>query len=171
MKIHRENTYPLPMEQLFNVLTDRAYLECSYAKNGADCEFVECGARDGKFIIDVRRKIQINKGADIPALVRKFVRDEIMLETIMTWEQCSGGVYSGTYRFSAAGIPVDLFGNMYLEPRDEGCVHFMDVNVKCTIPLLGGKISDLVGERVGKILQKDYENTLAYLRDAGLIKA
>lgn len=171
MKIHQENFYPLDVEQLFNVFTDKTYFEKFYSKGDGSFEFMECGERNGKFVIHVRRNIPLKKGADIPALVKKFIGDAVVLHTTMEWEKTRDNIFRGTYRFSADGVPVEVSGSMGLEPVEGGCVHRMDVNITCSIPLIGGKIAAMAGERAEKILQKDYAKTTAYLQDAGLIHA
>ncbi len=170
MNIHQENFYPLDVAQLFKVFTDKAYFKEFYSKGDGNFEFMECGERNGKFIIHVRRDIPLKKGADIPSLVKKFLGNVVVLHTIMEWENFQkNNIFRGTYRFSVDGVPIDVSGSMRLDPVDGGCVHRMDVNISCSIPLVGGKIAAMAGERAEKILQKDYAKTTAYLQDVGLI--
>lgn len=167
MKIQQSNAYDISSDALYAVFTDRAYYDAYYGRSEAEYEFVEFGARGGRFIVDVRRHVRLKPGAHVPALVKKFVREVNVLHLVMEWKQGENGVHHGTYRFEIEGMPVDIRGSTFIEPKGTGCVHRMDVNVTCGIPLIGGKIAAMAGERAEKSLTKDYEATLRYLREQG----
>lgn len=171
MKLYHEDLYALPPADLFRVFTDRAFYEDRYAKSEGETEFVHFGPRGGRFVIDVRRHVRMRAGANIPAIAQRFVRDVNVLRTVMEWDLSQGESHRGTYRFEIERVPVEVAGHMHLEPHPAGSRNRIEVNVRCTIPLIGGTIAGMLGERAGKSLKKDYENTVAYLRDKGLVTA
>lgn len=171
MKLHHEDNYVLPVADLFAVFTDKAFYEARFNSAHSETEFVEFGPRGGRFIIDVRRHVRVNPESHIPAIARRFVRDVNVLHTVIEWDLSKGDSHRGVHRFQIEGVPVEVTGSMHLEPRAAGSANRMELNIKCTIPLIGGKIADLVGERAKKSLVKDHKATLKYLREHGLIPA
>lgn len=171
MKLHHEDSYPLPVADLFAVFTDKSFYEARFSTQGGETEYVEFGPRGGRFYINMRRHVAMKPGAQIPAFARRFVRDVNVLHTVMEWDLSKGETHRGVYRFSIDGVPVEVTGHMHLEPRPDGCVQRVEMHVKCSIPLIGGKIAEMVAERAQKSLQKDYKSTCKYLREKGLIPA
>ncbi len=171
MKIYHEDIYTLAPGELFAVFTDRAFYEERYAKSEGETEFVHFGPRGGRFVIDVRRHVRMRAGAKIPAIAQRFVRDVNVFHTVMEWDLSKGESHRGTYRFEIERVPVEVAGHMHLEPHAAGARNRIEANVRCSIPLVGGKIAEMLGEKAGGALKKDYESTLAYLRDKGLVTA
>lgn len=171
MKLHHEDLYALPAADLFRVFTDRAFYDARFAKSEGETEYVHFGARGGRFVIDVRRHVRMRSGTHIPALAQRFVRDVNVLHTVMEWDLSKGESHRGTYRFEIERVPVEVTGHMHIEPRASGCAQRLEMNVRCSIPLIGGKIASMVAERAERSLKRDYDNTLAYLRDQGLVTA
>lgn len=168
MRIQQENAYPVAADALFAVFTDRAYYEAYYARAGQQYEFRHFGPRGDRFVIDVRRHVAMRAGANIPAVAKRFVRDVNVLHTVTEWRRDEQGTHHARYSFSIEGVPVEIAGETSILPRgDISCLHRIDVKVSCNIPLVGGKIAQMVGERAGSSISKDYEATLAYLREAG----
>ena len=171
MKLHHEDIYPLPVADMLAVFTSRAFYDDRFASATGEIEFVEFGERGGRFVIDIRRHVAMRPGTHVPAIARKFIRDVNVTHTRMEWDLSKGETHRGTYRFHIEGLPVDISGNMHLEPRAGGCVERVDMTIACSIPLIGGKIASMAGERAEKALARDAENTRKYLRRAGLVTA
>lgn len=169
MKVHHEDIFPLPVETLFEVFTDRAYYESRFAGNG-ELELVHFGPRGGRFVIDMRRHVVTRPDAKIPPLVKRFVRDVNVLHTVMEWDLSKGDSHRGVHRFRIEGVPLDVVGNMHLEPRPGGCANRMLLEVTCSIPLIGGKIAAMAGERAGRTLTREFNGTMKYLREKGLVQ-
>ncbi|MFZ5723337.1 MAG: DUF2505 domain-containing protein [Pseudomonadota bacterium] len=172
MKHQHEDRYPLSAEDMYRVFCDRAFYEARYAKGGR-YEFVEFGARGNQFIVDVRQFIALRSDTKIPALARRFVRDENVLRTTIRWnlEPDAGGERRGTHSFRIEGVPVEIDGTMRLVPVSGGCVNHIALDIRCTIPLIGGTVAAMLGERAGRTLARNQESTNRYLRERGLIPA
>lgn len=171
MKLHHEDHYAISPAELFRVFTDRDFYERRFAKSEGETEFVHFGPRGGRFVIDVRRHVRMRAGTQVPALAQRFIRDVNVLRTVMEWDLSRGESHRGTYRFEIERVPVEVTGHMHVEPRGAGAVNRLEMNVRCSIPLVGGKIAEMVAERARRSLERDHESTLAYLREAGLLKS
>lgn len=171
-KYHHEDRYPLPVADMYRLFTDRVFFEERYRLSGDQTEFAWFGPRNGRFIIDVRRHIRLKAGTQVPALARRFVRDVYVLHTQLDWDNSDGlAVRTGNYRFEVEGVPVQVAGTMRLAPQGTGSSNCIDVTIDCNIPLVGGKIAEMVGERVDSTMARDYQSTLRYLREHGLVVA
>jgi hypothetical protein len=170
MKVHHEDLYPLTVDNLFEVFIDKAYYETRFSGSG-ELELLYFGPRGGRFVIDMRRHVVTRPDAKIPPLVKRFVRDVNVIHTVMEWDLSKGESRRGVHRFRVEGVPLEVVGSMHLEPRAAGCANRMVLEVKCTVPLIGGKIAEMAAERAGKTLTKDYNGTMKYLRERGLVQA
>lgn len=170
MKVHHEDIYPVGTDVLFSVYTDRDFYESRFNAAG-ELEMLHFGERGGRFVIDMKRHIKVRPDARIPPIARKFVRDVNVAHTVMEWDLSQGASRRGVHRFRIEGVPLEVVGSMHLEPRATGCANRMVLEVKCSIPLIGGKIAEMAADRAGKTLGKDYISTLKYLRERGLVEA
>lgn len=170
MKVHHEDIYPVPVDSLFEVFTDRAFYESRFSGSG-ELELVHFGPRGGRFVIDMRRHVVTRPDAKIPPLVKRFVRDVNVVHTVMEWDLSKGDARRGVHRFRIEGMPLEVVGSAHLEPRPAGCANRMVLEVKCSVPLIGGKIAEMAGERAHSTLDKDYKATMKYLRERGLVQA
>ena len=55
---------------------------------------------------------------------------------------------------------------MELRSEGAGCVNDVQLEIKCGIPLIGGKLADFVGGDAGKATQAEYEFIRAHLAGA-----
>lgn len=171
-RYHHEDVYPLPVDAMYALFTERTFFEERYRLSGDLTEFIHFGPEGDRFRIDVRRHVQLKPGTQVPALARRFVREKYVLHTRLDWDNRPGlATRTGNYRFEVEGVPVHVTGTMRLAPQGNGSSNHVDVTVDCSVPLVGGKIAEMVGERVEATLGRDYQSTLAYLHRRGLIQA
>jgi hypothetical protein len=60
-------------------------------------------------------------------------------------------------------VPVTVKGSMELRTEGGGCVNDVQLEVKCGIPLIGGKLADFVGGDAEKAVRAEYEFIRAHL--------
>jgi hypothetical protein len=76
----------------------------------------------------------------VPGFARKLVGDEIPIVQEETWN-ASG---DAKILVTIPGKPGDMKGTARLTQRGDDVVEYVDLTVKVNIPLLGGKIEDLI---------------------------
>ncbi|MFP5441437.1 MAG: DUF2505 domain-containing protein [Gammaproteobacteria bacterium] len=172
MRKQHEERYPLSVEEMFRIFTDPAFYEARYSGSSARHEFVALGTRGGQFVCDVRQHLLVDSNR-VPALARKLIREENVLHTRMVWELAAGpnGERRGNHSFRIEGVPVEVKGTMQLVPDGKGCINRIALDISCSIPLIGGKIAGMLGERADKMLDRNYVNTCRYLKEQGLVIA
>jgi hypothetical protein len=76
----------------------------------------------------------------VPSFAKRLVGDEIPIIQEETWS--SDG--DATIRVTIPGKPGEMKGTASIVQRGEDVVEFIDLTVKVNIPLVGGKIEDLI---------------------------
>ena len=120
---------------------------------------LECAGSEGRYTVQVKREVP----ADVPSLLKKFLNPWNTIVQSETWEGQAGGPYCCKLAIEIAGVPVSMSGEMELRTQDGGCVNDVRIEVKCGIPLIGGKLADFVGGDAEKATQAEYEFIRAYL--------
>ena len=148
-KIHQDMRYDgATPEQVHAMLADPAFRE-------AVCEFTGFPKRevtikpagDGMHVtIDQHRPAN-----EVPGFARKFVGDEINIVQDETWT-------SKTHGSLSVSIPVkpgQMSGTIQLVGDEAGTTEVVEVDVKVSIPLVGGKIADFIGDMLLKALRAE----------------
>ena len=128
--------------------------EDKYAGVGArNVEILECAGSEGHYRIKTRREVP----ADVPALLKKFLNPWNTLVQSEQWEGKAGGPYHCKVNVEISGVPVSIETEMELRTQGDGCVNDVRLEVKCGIPLVGGKLANFVGGDAEKAVQAEYE--------------
>lgn len=159
MKIKALHQYSKDVDTVFGLFHDPAFMKAKYEGIGArNVAVPECAGGEGRYTVKIKREVP----ADVPALLKKFLSPWNTVTQSETWEGTAGGPYRCTFEIDIAGVPVTAKGAMELRTQGEGCVNDVQLDVKCGIPLVGGKLADFVGSDAEKAIQAEYE----FIRDA-----
>ncbi|KRF36697.1 DUF2505 domain-containing protein [Nocardioides sp. Soil805] len=96
---------------------------------------------------------QVQSAAGLPGFAQKFVGDEIVIVQTERW----GSDTAADLHLAIPGKPGDITGTVRLTPAGAGTVEVVDLSVKVSIPLVGGKIEKLVADMIEKALAKEHE--------------
>ena len=160
MKIKALHQYAKDVDTVFSLFHDPDFMKVKYEGIGArNVEVLECAGSEGRYTVKVKREVP----ADVPALLKKFLNPWNTIVQSETWEGKAGGPYRCKLAVEIAGVPVGMGGEMELRSQDGGCVNDVRLEVKCGIPLIGGKLADFVGGDAEKATQAEYEFIRAHL--------
>ncbi len=96
--------------------------------------------------------------AKIPAAARKFVGESITIDEVHTWRHPDpDGARHGTVTATFAGAPMEVYGTLELRPGGPGSVLEVVVHAKAHVPLVGGKLENVVGEQFMRALRKEQQ--------------
>ena len=153
MKIKALHQYNQDVDTVFSRFHDPDFMKDKYAGIGArQIEVLECAGGDGRYTVKVRREVP----ADVPGILKKFLNPWNTLVQTEHWEGQAGGPWRCKISIEIAGVPVSLGGEMELRSQEGGCVNDVRLEVKCGIPLIGGKLADFVGGDAEKAIQAEY---------------
>ena len=160
MKIKALHQYARDVDTVFGLFHDPDFMKVKYQGIGArNVEVLECAGSEGRYTIKVKREVP----ADVPSLLKKFLNPWNTIVQNETWEGKPGGPFRCKLAVEIAGVPVGMSGDMELRTQDSGCINDVRLEVKCGIPLIGGKLADFVGSDAEKATQAEYEFIRAHL--------
>ncbi|HET7430124.1 MAG TPA: DUF2505 domain-containing protein [Nocardioides sp.] len=97
----------------------------------------------------------------IPGFAQKLVGSEIRFLHRETWESPAGA----DIHVTIPGKPGEMTGTETLTQSGEDVVQRIDLSVKVSLPLVGGKVEDLVAGFVGKAFDAENKVGVKWLRD------
>lgn len=143
--------YPWPAEKVYAATVDPAQLTARLAELGGrqaallEHEHTEGGAR-----------FRLQHGlasADLPAIARMVLPDDVVIERTESWRLDGPGRYSGDVRVGIAVLPAEIAGRMTLADAGSGDSELrIDGQVSVRLPLVGGKIEEVVATQVTELL-------------------
>jgi hypothetical protein len=149
-RVNHTLTYPgTTVDAVFAMLGDPAYRRAvaDYQKvQDFSCDITQSGS--GMLV-----RLEQAHGTDrIPSFARKLVGDEIRFVQDETWSTHS----SARLQLAIPGKPGDMTGTAALTQTGNDVVEQIDLQVKVSIPFVGGKVEDLIAGFIGKAF--DAEN-------------
>lgn len=94
---------------------------------------------------------QHRPATEVPSFARKFVGDEINIVQSESWTSKT----EAKLHVTIPGKPGDMLGTVTLTAKDGGTTEVVAVEVKASIPLVGGKIEGVIGDMLGKALRAE----------------
>lgn len=163
MKVEHEHVFPVAPETLLEVLTSRRYFEARFAMSGVDdFRFDAFDETSEGLLIRVLRELEI-RSDKVPSFARRFLGRRYTLTQEFLWTQRRDLPYRARYRFKLGDIPVTVHGEMKITDQNGQAGQQYRVEVESSMPVIGNKLVQLVGERVDKALESDYRGTLRFL--------
>lgn len=157
-RVNHTLTYPgATVHDVFAMFADPAYRKA---------------VSDYQHVIDFDVRISMNgdgmdvqleqaHGTDrIPGFAQKLVGHEIRFLQRETWESPSGA----DIHVSIPGKPGDMTGTETLTQTGDDVVQHIDLSVRVSIPLVGGKVEELVAGFVGKAFDAENKVGVKWLR-------
>ncbi len=161
MKFTISNTYPATTEDIFKAMLDKAYIEKKFtAMGGKNTVFLEFGEKNGQFIVKTQREVPSNP----PGFAKKLIKPWNTIVQTDTWKMTDDASKKGLFEIVAQGTPITIGGTIWLKPTDDGCERVIETNIKCRIPLIGGKIEKFVEGDCRSNIDADHSFSLDYLK-------
>ncbi len=89
--------------------------------------------------------------AEVPALIRRFVRPKNRIVEEVVWSR-QGDQWVARFEIRISGVPSEIRGDSRIEPTPRGSSYYTEIQVQSRVPLLGGKIEELVASRVAQVM-------------------
>jgi hypothetical protein len=155
--IHHELVYPgASVDEVAAMLGDPAFRKAVAEYQGTLRNDVSVEPRgSGRKVV-----VDLVHGTDrVPSFARKFVGDEI---NIVSEEDWSSDTEADVF-VTIPGKPGEMKGTSRLDEVGDGVVHTYDLAVKVGIPLVGGKIEDLIAGLLVKAYQAENKVGVTWL--------
>jgi len=155
-KLTHELTYDAPLPQVGAMLMDPAFREQVCDAIGATRKTVSVGPGGGgmKVVLDMDQPAE-----GIPGFAKKFVGDEINLVQSEQWADMENGVVEVVI----PGKPGHMAGTITLREAGGTTTETVSMEIKVSIPLVGGRIESLIADLLRKALRAENAVGRAYL--------
>lgn len=147
-RLTHDLTYDAPMADVAEMLADPAFREEVCAFQGVLRSDVSIERDDAGMQVTID---QVQAARGIPSFAKKFVGDEINIVQEETWRTPE----AGTIRMSIPGKPGDMSGTARLRESGGVTTETVDLTIKVSIPLVGGKIEGLISDLLLKALKAE----------------
>ena len=136
MKLHHELTYDAAPEAVLAMLTDPAYWDAVAAATGALSSTATVSTDGGTttVVIDQEQAVQ-----GVPSFAKKFVGDSTRAINTFSWTGPEAAFVVET-----PGKPTSMSGKATVSAKGSGSALTYDLDVKASVPLIGGKLEKLV---------------------------
>lgn len=152
MKLLHENVYDAPAADVYAMLVDPAYRKkVAEATDAISCDAAFGG---GKLVV---REEQAVKG--VPGFAKKFVGESTQAIHTEVWTDGT----SATFEIETPGKPTHIKGTTTLTESGGRTTHVYDLEVKASVPLVGGKLEKLVADLTADGFVKEHEVGVAWL--------
>ena len=130
--------------EVFAALTDPAVLAEVMAESESLDPLVEVHSRSGHVEIHIRRGFE----QQWPALVSSFIGERLQIEEERRWQQTSENSWEGVLQLRSPGLPIEVTANLRLFDTGAGSELEISGLVRCSVPLIGGKVERLAADLV-----------------------
>ncbi len=152
MKLRHENVYDAPAADVFQMLVDPAFRErIAEATDAISCSAAFGG---GKLVVREEQKVQ-----GVPSFAKKFVGESTNAIHTEVWTDGT----SATFEVETPGKPTHITGTVSLTESGGRTVHVYDLDVKASVPLVGGKLEKLVAQLTAEGFDKEHAVGVAWL--------
>ncbi|MEY8041485.1 DUF2505 domain-containing protein [Saccharopolyspora cebuensis] len=137
---------------------------------GAHAELVEhVSTPDGGVRYQIRHGVRSDA---LPQLARSVVGGDLVIDRSESWRRQDDEHYTGEVAAEIAGAPCTIAGSMWLRDLDEPVgtevsEFVVSGTVRVGVPLVGGKLEDLVADQVQKLLAAEEQFTGEWLARRG----
>lgn len=159
MEFKLKHAYKQSVDVLFKAFGTKSVLEKKYAALGArNIEIDTCKLTKSGLTTKFTREVPTN----VPGLLKKFLGEWNHVTQEEHWTGTTGKHYESSFTVSFKGVPVSISGTMVLSAEGKGCTNTVVLDVTSSVPLIGKKLAEFIGETAVAEGEKEYQ----YLKSA-----
>lgn len=136
MRFQHSNTYAASIDRVRDMLNTPEFREQVATRVGA----LSCSAAygNGKLVVREEQPVQ-----GVPAFAKKFAGGATTVVHTELWDDAGT---SASITLDTPGKPITQAGRVTLSESDGTTTHSYDLEVKASVPLVGGKLEKLVAD-------------------------
>lgn len=156
MKFRHELAYDAPPAAVFEMLADPEFRQAACAAQDVISAEVTLEREGNGFTLSVDQEQRTD---DLPSFARTFAGASTRAIQREQWSDTTGG----TLQIDTPGKPSTLKGTITLRPEGSGTVEIVELEIKVKVPLIGGKLEKLLGEKVAAGMDAEHGVGIDYL--------
>jgi hypothetical protein len=155
MRLRHELAYAAPPADVLAMVSDPLFWDKVADATGALSSTATVGTEGTvtRVIIDQEQKV-----VGVPSFAKKFVGDSTRAITTQVWEGTSA-----SYQVETPGKPTSISGTATIAENGAGSTLTYDLEVKASVPLIGGKLEKLVVDLTTEGFDKEQSVGAAWL--------
>ncbi|GAB3853434.1 DUF2505 domain-containing protein [Nocardioides maradonensis] len=155
MRLTRDLAYAAPVADVLAMLQDPAYWDgVAEATAAISSATTVTGSGDEVEVVTDQQQAVVG----VPSFAKKFVGDSTRAIITASWTGAQA-----SYAVDTPGKPTSMSGTVRVAAQGDGAVVTYDLEVKASVPLVGGKIEKLVCDLTGEGFDKEHAVGVAYL--------
>jgi len=159
--IDYRSTMAFPAEKVFATMTDEEYLRARLRElGGPGSELLEHEASPEGARYRLKQGLS---ESDLPPIVGKVMNGDLSIQRTETLRRISPGSYGGDVDVQISGAPASATGTMALADDGAGSLFEVHADVTVRVPLIGGKIEEIVADQVRRLLEAETAFTISWL--------
>jgi Protein of unknown function (DUF2505) len=153
--------FATPADVVYAAITDPAFVAARLeALGGKDAAVVNRTESAGSVTYQLRQGLAAEH---LPSAVRSLLKGDLVVHRTETWQPDHTGVVKATVQ----GVPGEINGRSRLSGAAGGTDWLTSLEIRVSIPLVGGKIEKSIGEQVVTLLAREAEFTEKWLGNRG----
>lgn len=150
-------TYPAPLDRVAAMLADPAFREDVCRRQRATSYDVSVTGTPGD---PMRVRVEMEQPTDqVPSFARKIVGGSTTIVQTESWES----VDRAELHVTIPGKPGEMAGSSVLEESGGTTTQTVTLDITVRIPLVGGKVEDLIAKLLGSALRAEERTGRDYL--------
>ncbi|MDR7302328.1 DUF2505 domain-containing protein [Haloactinomyces albus] len=169
-RIEHRSTSAWPASRMHGALIDTDHIKERLSKlGGSNTELVEYSATEQDVRFQVRQGVPADR---LPSIARTVVSGDVLIDRSESWRPVEPGYYSGEVAAAIPRVPGSITGSMWLrdlpeaeQSADENRVSefVIDGSVTVNMPFVGGKVEEMVADRISALLAEEARFTSDWL--------
>lgn len=152
------------VEQIHRAFSDEQYWLTRLADSGADDYSLDKLEVDPAGGIDIKTT-QVLRVDRLPLIATQFHRGDLSIAREERWTPIRDGRATAEVYGSIEGAPADLRGEAVLAPTESGARLEFTVSVEVRVPLVGGKIENLIGNQLTNLVIAEQRFTTVWISE------
>lgn len=146
MQAKQKAVFPKKSDVVIRMFTDKEYFLAKYKNLGAEnIQLLEHKQNGDEFTIKVSRDVPAD--VPLPAFAQKFFPSKMSVTQRDTW---NAKTKRGKLDIQLKNVPATITCDMELKDEGSGCANYLNWNIKVSIPLIGGKLEQVLWDDMNK---------------------
>jgi hypothetical protein len=159
--IDYRSTLAFPADKVFAAMTDEEYLRARlHELGGPGSALLEHQAGPDGARYKLKQGLHED---DLPPIVGKVMQGDLAIQRTESLRATGPGAYAGDVDVAISNMPASASGNMRLADNGAGSEFEVHADVEVKVPLIGGKIEEIVAGQVRRLLEAETAFTVRWL--------